>query len=63
MTTVQAEKIARRKLSLLRTGPGTEPLPIPWTIGRLNHAAFRVSSTRTWTRVRYPWRSRSHSRL
>ena len=36
------------------------PVPICWTIGRLNHAAFRVSSWRTWIGVRYPWRSRSH---
>ncbi len=31
---------------------GTEPVPISWTRGRLNHAALRVSSSRAWAGVR-----------
>ncbi len=33
-------------------GVGTEPVPISWTRGRLNHAALRVSSSRAWAGVR-----------
>ena len=39
------------------------PVPVSWTSGRPNHAAFRVNSSRTWAGVRYPCRSRSHPRL
>ncbi len=54
-----------RRLKELRALRSTEPVPVSWTRGRPNpnHAAFRVSSSRTWAGVLYPCRSRSHPRL